>query len=104
MKVNILHRPGFSGHRSTLFVCFFLFLFQGIAFSQVGTVSGKVLLGNGAADLSGTTVQVKGSRKAVTTDATGHFSVTAPGTASLVFSHIGFKTVEIRVNGQSEIN
>lgn len=82
----------------------FLILLTITASAQTGTVSGIVNLGAGAADLSGTTVQVKGARGGVTTDATGHFSITAKPGATLVFSHVGYKSIEVRASGQSDLS
>jgi TonB-linked SusC/RagA family outer membrane protein len=67
------------------------------------TVTGTVDLGASSGELSGTTVQVKGSRNAVTTDATGHYSINISSTGVLVFSHVGYKTIEMRVNGRTVI-
>jgi len=67
------------------------------------TVTGTVDLGAGSGELSGTTVQVKGSKNAVTTDATGHYSINTSPNGVLVFSHVGYKTIEMRVNGRTVI-
>jgi len=107
MKIKSFTVPRLTWIRSVFALCCFSFLFPMSGFSQAATtiaVSGKVLLGAGSPDLSGTTVQVKGSKKGVTTDATGHFSIAVPGNASLVFTHIGYKTVAVGVNNQSDIN
>ena len=67
-------------------------------------VSGTVTLGGGAADLSGTSVEVKGSGKGViSTDSTGHFTMAVPGGATLVISHVGYKTLEADVTGKQNI-
>ena len=67
-------------------------------------VKGNVRLGGGAADLSGTSVQVKGEQRAVPTDTAGHFVISAPPDAILVFSHIGYKTVQASVTDTSILN
>jgi len=96
MNVNT-KRTG-SSFRALLLSCY-LILLQMAAFSQTTvTVTGTVNL---PGDLSGTTVQVKGSRGGVTTDATGHFSITVKSGATLVISHIGYKPVEVKASGQS---
>ena len=38
------------------------------------------------------------------TDMDGNYSITAPGDATLVFSFIGYKTVERKIGGRTEIN
>src|ERR1700712_4371837 len=78
-----------------------------IAFSQRGpavTVSGTVSLGGGAPDIAGTTVQVKGKSTAVSTDSKGHYTISAQKEAVLVFSHVGFQSIEKTVNDASDIN
>ena len=88
----------------TLLLSCFLFFLQTAVFSQTTvTVSGTVGLGAGATDLSGTTVQVRGARGGVTTDATGHFSISVKSGATLVFSHIGYKPVEVKASSQSNL-
>lgn len=68
------------------------------------SVSGTVELGAASGDLSGTTVLQKGSPKAVTTDAAGRYSITVASSATLIFSHVGYKPAEVHVNGRSAIS
>src|ERR1700733_2844448 len=92
--------------KTTLFVVIFT-LVSMAAFSQSGAataISGTVTLTGNSADIAGTTVQVKGKTIAVTTDAKGHYSITAQRSATLVFSHVGFQSVERTVTGATEIN
>ena len=72
------------------------------ALSQKGTtitVTGTVSLGSAGTDPSGTTVQVKGAAAGVSTDNAGRYSIAALSNATLVFSHIGFQSVEKQVEG-----
>jgi len=63
-------------------------------------VSGFVHL-PGSNDLSGTSVEVKGSAKGVvSTNARGFFSIRVPPGATLVFSHVGYLTTEVDVSGK----
>lgn len=66
-------------------------------------VTGKVTGGNGEA-LSNVSVSVKGTSRGTTTDNAGNFTLTAPETATLVVSYIGYEPQEIKVNSQSVIN
>jgi len=75
-----------------------------LAQSPTLTVTGTVDLGAAFGDLSGTTVQVKNSQQAVATDATGHYSISVPAHATLIFTHVGYKPAEMHVNGRSQIN
>lgn len=68
--------------------------------SQDLRVSGKVTAATGEA-LAGVSVTVKGSRTGTTTDANGNFSITVPDDATLVFSSVGFETIEVAVAGKS---
>ncbi|MFT3677880.1 MAG: TonB-dependent receptor [Chitinophagaceae bacterium] len=67
------------------------------------TVKGRVTTGTGS-PLFGVSVSVKGSAFGTTTDADGNYSITVPETATLVFSYVGFVTVEEVVGNRSAIN
>jgi TonB-linked SusC/RagA family outer membrane protein len=65
-------------------------------------ISGKVSDNNGP--MPGVTVSEKGKTIATTTDARGNFQLNVSGPkAILVFSYIGYKTIEIPLNGQTII-
>ncbi|MFL5738645.1 MAG: TonB-dependent receptor [Flavisolibacter sp.] len=67
-------------------------------------VSGKVT-GQGGEVLPGVSVQVKGSNIGTSTDASGNYSISAPdGSATLVFSYVGYQTREIAINGRNSID
>ncbi|MBE7170835.1 MAG: TonB-dependent receptor [Williamsia sp.] len=86
--------------RGTLLLC--MCLVSLFALSQKGTtttVTGSVSLGSAGTDMAGTTVQVKGSATGVSTDNSGRYSISAPAGSTLVFSHVGFQTVEKIVEG-----
>lgn len=82
-------------------------LFLGSTFKtyaqQSITVSGKVTL-PGTSELSGTSVQVKGASTGTSTDNNGMYSIKTTSYATLVFSRVGFKTEEVAVANQTEIN
>lgn len=68
-------------------------------------VSGYVRLGGSITDLSGTSVQIRGSGKGVSqTDSSGHFVIKAPPSSTLVFSHIGYLTTEVDIKDRRLIN
>ena len=82
-----------------LFFCFFL-IAEGVNAQTVkGTVSD-----NESKPVSGATVSVKGTTKATATNATGSFSIIAAGNDTIVVSYVGFVTMEIPVNGRSDIS
>lgn len=54
--------------------------------------------------LPGASVLVKGTHNGTVTDVDGKYILTVPADATLVFSFIGLKTTEQKVNGRSVIN
>jgi TonB-linked SusC/RagA family outer membrane protein len=88
-----------------VFILFFLFFFIAQLSAQNSlTVTGKVTDQN-AKGLEGVTVQVKGELTSTITIEDGSFRITAPSANSvLIFSHTGFATQEISVNGRSLVN
>ena len=77
------------------------FLCFGMATAQ--TVSGTVSDANGP--LPGASVLVKGTTNGTQTDFDGNFTLNDIGSTDvLVISYIGYKSVEVPVNGQSTIN
>ncbi len=67
------------------------------------TVSGKVTSSTGE-PLAGVSVTLKSSSVGTTTNAEGNYSLTVPDDATLVFTSIGYTSVEEKVNGRSAIN
>ena len=70
--------------------------------SQI-TVSGRVIDDSGET-LPGATVQVKGTSTGTITDVNGLYSIVAEEQDVLVFSFVGFKTMEVPVDSRTEIN
>lgn len=68
-----------------------------------GPVTGRVTNGQGE-PLAGITVMVKGTKRGVTTDGNGYFSISAPENAVLVFSHVGYSSRELAVGSRSVID
>jgi len=85
-------------------ICLLLILLGVSAFAQTVTVTGKVSLGANSTDLSGTSIQVRGVKGGVMTDIDGRFTISVRPGATLIISHIGYKTVEIKANGQSDLS
>lgn len=82
-------------------ILFLLSLFY-IGLMQAQTVSGTVSDQTGP--LPGANVLVKGTTNGTQTDFDGNYSIEAESDATLVFSYIGFKTLEVSVNGRTSIN
>src|SRR5688572_9997498 len=72
---------------------------------QEQTVSGKVLSLDDSSPLPGVSVFVKGTQTGTVTDADGNYSIGVPsGTATLVFSFMGYKTTEVAVDGRGTVD
>jgi len=70
---------------------------------QQQEVSGVVTDQNGF-PIPGVTITVKNTNRGTVTNLDGEYSISAPANGTLVFSYIGFKSVEIPVDNNHEIN
>src|SRR5690348_9920028 len=84
-----------------LWLLFIFQLFFCVTYAQ--TITGTVTDEKGT-KLSRVSVIIKGSSQGTTTDNSGKFSLHAAGNATLVFSSVGFKTMEVGIEGRTEIN
>ncbi len=66
-------------------------------------VSGKVRDKNGAV-LPGVSVREKGAANAVSTSAAGDYAISVKENATLVFSYIGYKTLEVEIGSRAVVN
>jgi TonB-linked SusC/RagA family outer membrane protein len=80
-----------------------LFVFCINANAQTVTVKGKVSDDKGL-PLPGVTVRLKGTNKGVSTNVNGVYSISYPGTGTLIFSAIGYIPKEVKLTGETEIN
>jgi len=87
-----------------LFTILCFFLLQQVQAQQQIEISGAVTSAEDNSPLPYITVVVKGTTRGTTTDFDGNYTIMASPGATLVFSYVGFKTKEVAVNGQSEIN
>ncbi len=89
--------------RAVLIVALFLCWPAILAAQEVRTVTGKVTAGTSQQPLVGVQVTVKGTNVGALTDPQGNFTVRVPsGGTTLVFTSLGFRTVEVPV--QSQVN
>ncbi len=66
-------------------------------------VSGQVT--NAANEnLTGVSVVIKGTKTGTATDATGRYRINAPEQGTLVFTFVGYESIEVPVNNQTAIN
>jgi TonB-linked SusC/RagA family outer membrane protein len=82
-------------------LCLFLVSWQ-VRAQEV--VSGTVTAADDKSVLPGASVSLKGTRIGTTTDSKGKFSINAKANSTLVFSFVGYKTIEIAIGGKSIIN
>jgi TonB-linked SusC/RagA family outer membrane protein len=81
-----------------------LLLLVQISYAQTRSIRGQVTSSDDNAGLPGVSVSVKGRTAGTQTDATGNFTLNVDNDATLVFSFIGFSSVEERVGNRSVIN
>ena len=62
------------------------------SFSQERAITGKVTASEDGSLLAGVSISVKGTTVGVTSDANGLYKISAPPTAVLRFSFVGFTT------------
>lgn len=68
------------------------------------TVSGQITDGSTGDPLPGVNILIKGTTDGTSSDAQGHFSLSVDDQDVLIFSFIGFKTVEVPVSGRSVVD
>ncbi len=88
-------------------MCFFSLLALSIGFSanaQQARITGKVTDGATGEGMPGASVLVKGTTRGMITDLDGNYSIEASSTDVLVFSFIGYNTVEETVGTRTTIN
>lgn len=87
--------------RPFLFLCSLLCSL--FVFAQSQNVTGAVSASDGAPVSA--SVLIKGTTRGVTTDVQGRYSLqNVPENATLIFSSVGYKSVEVPVNKRSEVN
>lgn len=76
------------------------------AWAQERRIVGKITSADDGSPLPGVSVVLKGINRGTSTDAEGTYSIAVPAGkgAVLVFSFVGFRTQEIPVGNQSELN
>jgi iron complex outermembrane receptor protein len=90
-----------------LILCFFSLLAFSIGFSanaQQARITGKVTDAGTGEGIPGASVLVKGTTRGMVTDLDGNYSIEASSTDVLVFSFIGYNTVEETVGTRTSIN
>ncbi|MBO0929513.1 SusC/RagA family TonB-linked outer membrane protein [Fibrella aquatilis] len=81
-----------------------LLLFSVPVLAQDVAITGSVTSSDDSSPLPGVSVQIKGTTRGTTTDATGNYRINVPANGRLVFSFIGYDRQEIAVGNRSTIN
>lgn len=79
-------------------------IFSFSSFAQNRQITGKISDPSDGSALPGVSVQVKGTSRGTTTDASGVYKIQASDNAVLVFSSVGYLKKEVKVSGQSVID
>ena len=97
MKKNILRR---------IFLSFiFSFLFFLSVFPQAYKVSGKITDGSTGSPVPGATIAVEGTTTGTISNIDGNYEITtSSGDVTLSVSFVGYKTIEVPVNGRSTVD
>ncbi|MEX2403358.1 MAG: SusC/RagA family TonB-linked outer membrane protein [Balneolales bacterium] len=78
---------------------------KNIEVEQQEPISGQVTDAVSSESLPGVNVIIKGTTTGTATNAEGHFEFNTPSLQdTLVFSYVGYQTLEVPINGRSEIN
>jgi len=87
---------------------FILLLFFGCSLSMIAQdrrITGKVVSAGDGSPLPGVSVQIKGTAKGASTDASGNYALSVPsGKSSLEIRSVGFEPQTIQIGAQSIIN
>ncbi len=88
----------------SLLLAWFCIVITLTATAQQQTITGVLKDAADNTPLQGVSVRIKGSRTGTTTNANGSFSITAQKGQVLVFSFLGYKTVEVTVSDNTTVN
>jgi TonB-linked SusC/RagA family outer membrane protein len=90
--------------KKALLMYFMVILVMATAIAQDREVSGKVTAADDGSPLPGVNVVLKGTTNGAVTDANGTYRLSAPASGTLVFSFIGYQTVEIEIGERSVVD
>lgn len=79
-------------------------LVSAMAMGQGRVVRGKVVMASGESGIPGVTVMIKGTQTGSSTDSEGVYEINASSGQTLVFSFVGFKSKEVAVGAESQLN
>ena len=88
-----------------VFICVLLcwFLYPAALFAQNKTINGTVTSSEDNKPMEGVSVAVKGKSRTTVTDASGRYKIEAGATDVLVFSFVGFTSIEQKVSDKTNV-
>ena len=90
--------------KTRIFLSLMLLTVSTVLFAQNITVKGTVSDASNGDSMPAASVVLKGTRTGTVADIDGAYSLTVPSNGTLVFSSIGYQTLEVAVNGRTTIN
>ena len=90
--------------KTKIFLSLMLLTVASALLAQNITVKGTVTDASNGDSMPAASVVLKGTRTGAVADIDGAYSITVPSNGTLVFSSIGYKTLEVAVNGRGTIN
>jgi TonB-linked SusC/RagA family outer membrane protein len=95
--------PAGGNWRNWFAVAFFSLLAMNVAFAQVA-VSGRITAADDQSPIPGVNILVKGTANGTITDADGAYRLSVNTNDVLVFSYVGYKTIEVAVDGRTVVD
>lgn len=89
---------------TTVFLFAFTFMYAGAAFAQEQEITGTVIDSEEEEPLPGVNVAIQGTTVGTTTDVQGNYTITASPDDVLIFSFVGYTTVEEVVGDRTVID
>ena len=86
-----------------LIFCFFATLFSVYGQAQDVSINGTVIDENGL-PIPGASILIKGTSNSTSTDMDGNYKIKTASSSTLVFSYMGYATIQEAVNGRTQIN
>lgn len=90
--------------RKKILFCLVAILVTTVTFAQNITIKGSVADKETGETIPSASIQVKGTTIGTVSDLNGQYTIDAPKNATLIFSSVGYKVVEVAVNGRLVIN
>lgn len=87
--------------RITALAAILFFLFANALYAQTKTITGTVVDSKTKEPVTGVSVTVKGTKNGTVTASNGSFSLSVSGNPTIVFTSVGFKTIELKADAIS---